>query len=423
MNETKYWLWLTMVFGIGSRRIWELMCLHDTASDAFFSLTGEDNGLNLSEQERNNIDKIPLSTAEKVIEACAAKGIHTVCYSAPEYPAQLRHIMNPPAVLYYKGDISCLCNTKTVTSVGARRSSEYSLRAAGRICGELARNGIIVVSGFALGIDIASHLGAVDAGRPTAAVMGCGVDVDYPRDNFRYRSAVIECGGVFVSEYPPGTQPHSQNFPKRNRILAALGRASVVFEASNRSGSLITASLSAEQGREVFVMPPADIFDERYSGNIMLLNEGATLLTGAEDIMERFRIGSVNEAEIRNEVYRGISKFSVGTPMKKPKPSLVEEMLSEKPRKKTRKKEAVLADVPAENAQDQETVPEKVKDTYEGLTEDQKKIVDALRPGKLHADILAERVEMDSGSLMVELTELEILGEVRSLPGKIYEIS
>ncbi|MBQ8959817.1 MAG: DNA-processing protein DprA [Ruminococcus sp.] len=426
MNETKYWLWLTMIFGIGSRRIWEIMCLCDTAKDAYLTLTDDDCPFNLSQHERQNIAEIRLSTAEKVIDACAAKGVYTVCYSAPGYPAQLRHIMDPPAVLYYKGDIGCLCGTRTVTCVGARKASEYSLRSAGRICGELARSGIVIVSGFALGIDIASHLGAVESGRPTAAVMGCGVDVDYPRDNFRYRGAVLENGGVFISEYPPGTPPHSQNFPKRNRILAALGRASVVFEASQRSGSLITAAMSAEQGREVFVMPPADIFSERYSGNMMLLREGALPLLGSADVLDLFRIGGVNDAEIRQEVYRGISSFNVGTPLKRPAPTLIEELVSEAGRPKRRTKKPS----PKEEAPVKETAPEPeapsgpapVKESYESLTEAQKSIVDALRVGALHADILAERLEMDPGELMVELTELEILGEIRSLPGKIFEI-
>lgn len=424
MNETKYWLWLTMIFGIGSRRIWEVMCLCDTASDAYFTLKDEDCQLSLSQQERQNIANIQLSTAEKVIDACAAKGVYTVCYSAPEYPAQLRHIMDPPAVLYYKGDISCLCGTRTVTSVGARRASEYSLRSAGRICGELARSGIVIVSGFALGIDIASHLGAVEAGRPTAAVMGCGVDVDYPKDNFRYRSAVLENGGVFVSEYPPGTPPHSQNFPKRNRILAALGRAAMVFEASHKSGSLITAALSAAQGREVFVLPPADINDERYSGNIMLLREGAQPLFGWADVADVFRLGGVSDAEIRQEVYRGISSFNVGTPIKRKAPTLIEELVDKAAKPGRRAKKPPQEEPAFESAsQPAPKDPSAVKESYDSLTDPQKSIIDALRVGALHADILAERLEMDPGQLMVELTELEILGEIRSLPGKVFEIN
>lgn len=139
-----------------------------------------------------------------------------------------------------------------------------------------------------MGIDIASHLEAVSVNRPTICVMGCGLDVDYPKDNFRYREAVLKSQGLFVSKYPPETVSHSQNFPKRNMILAALGMAALVFEGSNRSGSLITANLALDQGKEVFCLPPADIFSSSFSGNISMLRDGAKLLLSAEDVMECF---------------------------------------------------------------------------------------------------------------------------------------
>lgn len=425
MNETVYWLWLSMVFGTGSRRIWEAMCFFETATEAYCELSAENCRLNLTQEEIANIRSITLDQVRSLMEESEKKGVRAVGYSSEEYPHQLRHIVNPPAVLYYKGDISCLKGTRTVTSVGARYASDYSLRAAEEICSELARNGYVIVSGFALGIDIASHLAAVSANRPTACVMGCGVDVDYPKDNFRFRDMILENGGVFISEFPIGTPPHSSNFPKRNRILSALGRVSVVFEATDHSGSLITANLSAEQGREVFCLPPADIFSSAYSGNILLLRDGATPLYSAEDIMERFLIGGVNEQEIREEMYTGIDTFGVEPASSADKPKLDITRLA-RPKKGRRKKKAEKITEHNEVVEKKETEQNKadiIGSIPEGtLTDVQESIVKLLEGCSLHADVIMTKLEIEPASLMVELTELEMLGIVKALPGKMYSL-
>lgn len=409
MDNKKYWLWLTMVFGIGSRRIWELMSLYETPDEAYSELRSGSCMVRLGEKERSAVAATDIDAAERVLAECDRKGIRTVGYSSEDYPPQLRHIMNPPAILYYIGDICCLTGTRTVTAVGARKADGYSLRVTERICSELAVRGVVIVSGFAVGVDITSHLAAASQGRPTAAVLGCGVDVDYPRENFRHRDEILEAGGVFISEYPPGTSPHAGNFPKRNRILAALGRATVVFEASEKSGSLITASLAAEQGREVFCLPPADIFSNAYSGNAALLGEGAVPFFSSADIASVFGYGSVVYEEVRSEAYGILNEDE--------RPLKVH-------RHRMMKKVSALETYIAGNAADidggEEASPEpkKLDVQLDGV---QKQIADALAEGALHADILAQRLGLDSSELMTELTEMEILGAVRALPGKIYE--
>lgn len=433
MNETVYWLWLSMVFGTGSRRIWEAMCFYETASEAYCELSSSSSRLNLTKDEAENVRSITLEKAQALLDESAKKDIKAAGYSSEEYPPQLRHIMNPPAVLYYKGDINCLKGTRTVTSVGARYASDYSLAAAEHICKDLAKNGYVIVSGFALGIDIASHLAAVSVNRPTACVMGCGVDVDYPKDNFRFRDMVIANGGVFLSEYPMGTPPHSYNFPKRNRILAALGRVAVIFEATDHSGSLITANLSAEQGREVFCLPPADIFSSAYSGNILLLRDGATPLYGAEDIMERFLIGGVNEQEIRTETYTGINTFGIEKNYsdEAEKLDIVSLARPKKDRKKTKKasesKKRNKKDSDSSLKTDENNKDKTKEDSIgclktEELSDIQKSIVELLESGAFHADVIMTKLDMDPSLLMVELTELEMLGVVRALPGKMYAL-
>jgi DNA processing protein len=421
MDETKYWMWLSMIFGTGSRRIWEAMCLFTSAQEAYEMLSDGSVVLKLSDKENDNLNKTELSDAELFIDKCREQGIDIVGYSDKAYPHQLRHLFNPPAILYYKGNISCLTGTRTVTSVGTRNASEYSLMAADTICGELAAKNVVIVSGFAVGIDIASHLAAVKKKRPTVCVMGCGVDVVYPKPNEQYREMVLQSGGAFVSEYPPGTQPHPQNFPARNRILAALGRAAVVFEASLKSGSLITAKLASEQGRDVFVLPPADLFSGRYTGNIQLLRDGAQLLCGSEDILDSFRFGSSLDAEIRESVNSRINGREAGIVWegRAAKKADKEDVLLMASRHKSSENDTfdkALTDEPS-LAENKET-----DENDEEYTDIQRSIVAELKNGRLHADEICRRLDMDSAELMTELTELEIMGAVRSLPGKMYEL-
>ncbi|MBQ8123696.1 MAG: DNA-processing protein DprA [Ruminococcus sp.] len=419
MNETKYWLWLSMVFGTGSRRIWEVMCLFESAEEAYQSLSEQSVSLKFNEKETDNLSRTEISDAERFIEKCAEKGIGIVGYSDDDYPHQLRHLFNPPAVLYYKGNISCLSGTRTVTAVGTRNATDYGIRTAETVCGELAAKNMVIISGFAVGIDIASQLAGVQKNRPTAAVMGCGVDVNYPKPNEQFRERILKSGGVFLSEYPPETQPLPQNFPSRNRILAALGRAAIVFEASVKSGSLITARLASEQGRDVFVIPPADIFSSKYSGNVQLLREGAQPLYSTEDILDTFRFGSSVDTEIRQSIRYGFDGLKAGIVWEGRAAAKADrEVPIIIPRKR------IKEDIPQEKPQDTPEPPNvpETSDTFEELTDIQRSIAEELKNGKLHADELCRRLDMDPAELMTELTEMEIMGTVISLPGKMFEL-
>lgn len=416
MNETKYWVWLSMVFGIGSRRIWELMRFFQTAGEAYDDLKGGASALNFKENESQKIAKTDISLAERLIENCANKGIEVIGYGSRLYPPQLRYVANPPAVLYYNGNISCLIGTRTATAVGTRRASAYGLRVTAQICRELALKGIVIVSGFAVGTDITAQLAAADAGRPSACVLGCGIDVDYPRDNVRFRDHILDTGGVFVSEYPPGTQPHSGNFPCRNRILAALGRVAIVFEAAAKSGSIITANLASDQGRELFCLPPADITSSAYSGNVQLLRQGAAPLLSAQDVLDCFRIGGPNDSEIRSDISaKGFAPVMEPDPQRKRE--LMEEMLARMNVTQGMPEAPQTEAVPAENTNKPAAEPD-----LSGLEGVQLEIARLLVKGPLHADVIAQRTGADAASLMAELTELELTGCIRSLPGKMFEL-
>lgn len=400
MDETKYWLWLSLVFGNSVIDIWRIMCAFETASEAYYELCGGCRFLELTEKEKSNIKSVPLHHAEEIMSLCEKKGIGIIGYNSEKYPLKLKYIYDPPAVLYYKGCIDCINGAKTVSAIGTRQASDYALYAADRICSELAGNGIVIVSGFAVGIDITSHLAAVKNNMPTVCVLGSGIDVDYPKENFQYRDKIIEAGGVFISEFPIGTKAYGQNFPRRNRVLSALGQAAIVFQASVSSGALITADLAAQQGREVFCLPPPDIFSYEYSGNTELLRSGAIPLFSSNDVM----------AYIDSEA------------------PVIPDAWEEEAKRKSRKNHSVYKENDTDNIdnteipQDTEDAPQEICEDSE-LREIQRTIVTFLEEnGASHADIMAQMLDIDVTDLIMELTELEIIGMINSLPGKMFEL-
>jgi DNA processing protein len=212
-------------------------------------------------------------------------GATVICWGDRDYPEWLRHIPNQPVILYLKGDAAVLAEPG-ISIVGSRAASSYGLRMAETLAGQLARLGITVVSGLAQGIDTAAHRGALKGGGRTVAVLGCGLDQIYPPENRDLYNA-IPTRGALVSEYPLGTRPDAFRFPARNRIISGLSRGVVVVEATGKSGSLITANLALEQGREVFAVPgQADSL--KSTGCHRLLQEGAKLVTSIADIVGEF---------------------------------------------------------------------------------------------------------------------------------------
>ncbi len=225
----------------------------------------------------------PLFNAEKEIEICAQKGIDFLLFSDSDYPAILKEISDPLLLLYKKGTL-IEDDRNAVAIVGTRHPSFYGRTQAKRFAQDLSARGLTIVSGLARGIDQIAHEGAlhVSYGR-TVAVMGCGLDVIYPKEHESLFRRITERGAV-LSEYPLGTPPLPENFPRRNRILSGLSYATFVVEAHSRSGSLITAHQAVEQGREVFALPgPVDQLTSR--GTHQLIREGACLVETSEDIL------------------------------------------------------------------------------------------------------------------------------------------
>lgn len=225
---------------------------------------------------KENLLEISRSLSERRISVMSLRD--------PGFPEILEKITDPVSILFYQGDPSCL-SARTISMVGSRQASYAGLKAARQIARDLSRAGVSVVSGFAYGIDAMSHTGCLEGESPTVAVMGCGLDQNYPSDHAQLRKKIIESGGLLLSEYAPGEKPLAANFPYRNRIISALGEALILVEAKIRSGSLRTVDHALRQGRDVFVYP-GDPASPHFEGNHQLLREGARYFTTAQDILE-----------------------------------------------------------------------------------------------------------------------------------------
>ena len=206
-----------------------------------------------------------------------------------EYPRLLAEISDPPACIWVRGNRTLLSRL-TVAVIGARAASHEGLIAAGEIAMDLARAGVVVVSGLARGIDSAAHQGALDGGGATIAVLGTGLDVVYPAENAALSERIATCG-LLVTEFAPGSHPEDWHFPRRNRIISGLSKAVVVVEAREKSGSLITARLAADQGRDVMAVP-GTIVGGRNRGANALLRDGAKLVESAVDILQELGVES-----------------------------------------------------------------------------------------------------------------------------------
>jgi len=207
-----------------------------------------------------------------------------VLFSGSGYPSSLSDIPDPPAVLFFEGELDKALQKPVVAVIGSRRSSVYGLGVARSLSRALSSAGICVTSGLARGIDGEAHRGSLDAGGPTIAVLGSGIDVSYPPEHGKLARSIAKCGAL-VSEYPPGTKPDRFNFPERNRIISGLSRGVIVVEAGERSGTMITVNSALDQGREVFAVP-GEVTRSTSFGTNRLLKEGANLVTSVDDVLE-----------------------------------------------------------------------------------------------------------------------------------------
>ena len=282
-NNAKYDIWLTLALGCSSAKPKAIHALYDSieefykGGEAEWRLSGI-----LSQKDIEALSSTPLTKALEVIARCNALGITILSFDDPDYPARLMELHDPPAVLYMKGRLPDFDERLTIAVVGTRNATAYGKMTSHVISGSLAKVGVIIVSGGAVGIDSLSHTAALEAGGVTVCVLGCGINFPYLTQNRKMRENIAVKGAV-ISEYPPDYPPGKYTFPERNRIIAGLSDGVLVIEAGVKSGSLITARLAAEQGRDVFAVM-GNITSPYSQGTNALIKDGAVPVTDYTDI-------------------------------------------------------------------------------------------------------------------------------------------
>ena len=287
MSALKYWVWLAECRGVSNQARLALLRHFGSPEDVFYADTGE---ILLTEgitrEQAKALEDHKLNKADKILADCQRLGLRILTIQDAEYPGRLQNIYDPPCLLYVKGRLPAIDEEAAVAVVGTRDCTPYGVACAEKLGYGLSSGGAVVVSGLAKGIDAAASRGALRAGGVTVGVVGNGLDVHYPYES-RYLYEDIAAAGALLSEYPPGTEPAGNHFPARNRIISGLSLATLVVEAPERSGALITAETALEQGRDVFAVPgpidaPASVGCNR------LIRDGAGLVSDAWDILREY---------------------------------------------------------------------------------------------------------------------------------------
>jgi DNA processing protein len=367
MNSEFYWVALAMIPGVGARTFHRLLQRFGSPEQVFAAsrrTLEEVSGLKGVSIDAIKSRSVAEESARRELGRIRELNLRLLRWGTPEYPPLLSNIPDPPAILYLKGRLTA-DDQRAVAVVGSRHPSAYGLTVCKKLCVELAWQGWAVVSGMARGIDSAAHLGALEGGGRTLAVLGTGLDVVYPTENRKLYERIATSGAV-LSELPLGTPPDPGNFPVRNRLISGLALGVVVVEATAKSGSLITAGMALEQGRQVFAVPgPLD--REGVAGPHRLIKEGAKLVERAVDITE----------ELTPMLSPGISGGSV------------------RPERDTGAPAVTLA-------------------------ERERKIWDLLGVEPLHIDPIARQVGLSVAQAAEVLLRLELMGLVKQLPGTLF---
>ncbi len=287
-QEEKIWLWLASIENVGVATFKKILNFYE--GDIFLAkkmLRADIEKIGLGAKTQKSVYKrYEGSGSDQYADILEKKDIKALTLISEEYPELLKQIYDPPIALFCKGDISVLNHSKKLAVVGTRRPTRYGDMAALEICEGVASNGVCIISGMARGIDTTAHKAALAMNAPTIAVLGCGVDVVYPRENKKIYEEIVQ-NGVVISEYPIGTQPLPGYFPARNRIISGLSNGVLVVEAADKSGTLITIEYAQSQGREVLAVP-GNITSEKSKTPNKLIRDGAGVVISYKDILSWF---------------------------------------------------------------------------------------------------------------------------------------
>ncbi|MBD5161618.1 MAG: DNA-protecting protein DprA [Oscillibacter sp.] len=399
MAQLKYWIWLSNLPRLSNQMRLSLL-EHFGEPDKIYYGEKEEYFLvrGMTRSMAEALEDKSLEAANRILGDCDKLGVRIITLRDTEYPDRLRNIYDPPLLLYVQGRMPRFDDEVAIAMVGTRRASPYAMEMGEKLAFQMAGLGAVIVSGLAAGGDAAAHRGALRAGGFTAAVIGGGHDVVYPREN-RPLYEDIAARGVILSEYPPGTEHKGEHFPVRNRIISGLSVGVVVIEAPERSGALITAGRALDQDRDLFVIP-GQVGDHRCAGSNALLRDGAGVVTDAWDVLS---------------VYAGKFPHKVRSlRMKEPRRFGGAPAPAEKPNAGGRKK----PDAPGEPK-----LPVLDLSGDHGLTDDQLRIVRALRGRTVQVDDLIEETQIPTRRILSALTVLELDRIVTQESGKRFSLA
>jgi DNA processing protein len=368
------WIALNMTPGVGPRAAARLLERFGSAEGVFGALRSELERLRLRPEA---VESIALrdrhaKAARELERVREMEGADVLVLDDGAYPQLLREIPDPPVTLYVRGRWAECLEAPCVAVVGSRRCSTYGQNVALMLARDLASRGVTIVSGLARGIDAAAHRGALEVGGRTVAVLGTGLDEVYPRDHRRLAAEILERGGALVTQFPLGTPPVAENFPYRNRIISGLSLGIVVVEAAENSGSLITARLALEQGREVYAVPGNITSRNSFGSNYLIKGAGAKLVQQWQDVAAEFP------------------------------PDIAAALLPPEPKKGSKRSDADAA------------LPADLSDTERAVL----KLISTDEPA--HIDALAESSGLAVQELSGLLLGLEMRELIRQLPGKCF---
>lgn len=405
MDVRLYWVWLQRALGAGSGVYSRLLREYERPERIYNATRTQLERSAVPAKALERLCDKSLDVAKEICRRATARGDWMLTPDDARYPELLRGIYDPPAVLYVRGDFPDLGVTPAFAFVGHRECSQYGKQATIRLSAALCAAGMAIVSGGAVGIDRAAHEGAMKAGGPTVAVLPCGLDVDYLRENEDMRSRIVRAGGALVTEYPPGVPVLRGCFQVRNRLISGLSLGVCVVEAPAKSGSLITAHAAREQGRDVFAVP-ADIDSTLSVGSHRLIRDGAHVASCAADILAEYadRFGDLLNPDA---AFAMEAKCRAEQPAKTP--PLPE---TPPPARRSGVQHRCASDTHSQ------VQPAPLRDLP--LSDNAQKLLAALTEQPQTADELSQNAELPAGIMLSALTELEIAGRVRRYPGKRY---
>ena len=430
-QEQLFSVWFSLCTGVANTEFPRVLSQFGSAYAVFRAEESEIEALDISERFKSALQNKSLDQAYGIVDFCKQNGVGILAYTDKAYPSTLRALHAPPSLLYYKGKLPDFERQLFISTVGTRSMSEYGKEMAYRIAYELASTGTVVVSGMALGVDAACAVGALAAKGTTVAVLGCGIDVCYPKQHTRLMRA-IEQNGLILTEYPPSTPPRGYHFPVRNRIISGLGAGTLIVEANLTSGAMITAREAILQGKDIYAIP-GNVGDDNTSGTNQLIRDGAAVVLSARDILENYAFlyrDSVDMARLLRAQERSdpdpaaFARYGVGLPVTTTPAKSVSEVRREQKIETPATPKKSKADAkPAQEAPEAPKAQVREDDSAAVLAQFSQRQRDMFAQIPLDKAVSADwlvRCGFATHEVMTALTMFEIKGLISALPGGLY---